>query len=102
MYFDCSNGVGSVAFQKYKFIKDFFNITIKFNSNFAQPNVNCGAEWIYHNRTDLATISLPDADHYVWFDGDADRILMKLKQDQLLIEGEDFIVCFMQLLKDLL
>ena len=27
---------------------------------------------------------------------------MKLKKDQLLVEGEDFIVCFMQMLRDLL
>ena len=74
---DCSNGVNSVSIKKYQFLHQYFQLIIVNNTAFDQPNVDCGAEWIYHHRQDLKIDHLPKAQHYAWFDGDADRIIMK-------------------------
>ena len=79
VYFDCSNGVGAISLQNYSFLSDFFRIEKVYSEDFDCPNVNCGAEYLYHNRLQLSSLKLPEAEHYVWLDGDADRILMKYR-----------------------
>lgn len=78
VYIDFSNGVGAISARNYTFLEEYFGIIKAHDKEFDLPNVNCGAEWIYHHRQTLFQLPLlPKADHYVWFDGDSDRVLAR-------------------------
>lgn len=77
VYFDFANGSGGASYDLYRDeIGKLLNI-IQLNKDYDRPNEKCGAEQVYHHWDTIDKSEYVGKD-MVFFDGDSDRLILKM------------------------
>ena len=103
---DCANGVGA---QKMKLMAPYLIEKITFdliNIGDGTLNLGCGADFVKVNQRQPDSIELKSNQHYVSFDGDADRIVFYYRNDRdgkfHLLDGDKISALVAKFLQQLL